>query len=112
MTAAAAWLARRVRGAPGSLRDEMESAAGRASDARPDAGLAAAGLERLRDVAAGGGDRHSAVALLAADALLTAAFEAAAEEGGAAEGVDAVEALAASLDVRRFEALLAGLRDA
>ena len=57
--------------------------------------------EALRDVVRGPGDRASAPALLAADALLTHAVEAAAEEGRAA-----LDSLLHSLDFDRFQALL------
>ena len=51
----------------------------------PVAALAAAGLAGLEQVAAGTGQRNEALRLLAADATLTYAFEAAAESGRSAE---------------------------
>lgn len=51
----------------------------------PVAALAAAGLAGLEEVAAGTGERSEALRLLAADAALTYAFEAAAEAGRSAE---------------------------
>ena len=63
--------------------------------------LAEAGLAALAEVIAGVGARASAVRLLAADALLTFACEAAAEEGGGA-----LERLTEALAPDRFAALL------
>lgn len=51
----------------------------------PPYALAAAALAGLEQVAAGSGERTEALRLLAADAALTYAFEAAAEDGRAAE---------------------------
>lgn len=51
----------------------------------PPTALAGAALAGLEQVAAGTGDRGEALRLLAADAALTYAFEAAAESGRAAE---------------------------
>ena len=51
----------------------------------PVAALAAAGLAGLEQVADGTGERDEALRLLAADAALTYAFEAAAEVGRSAE---------------------------
>ncbi len=51
----------------------------------PVAALAAAGLAGLEQVADGTGERSEALRLLAADAALTYAFEAAAEAGRSAE---------------------------
>lgn len=79
---------------------------GRALDAAP-AGpdvhsqLAAAALHALRGVVAGPADRRVALDLLAADALLTAACEAAAEIGP-----EAVDRLVADLDPTRFASIL------
>lgn len=63
--------------------------------------LAEAGLAALATVAQGPGDRPSASGLLAADALLTYACEAAAEEGE-----EALAALLGTLTPERFESLL------
>jgi hypothetical protein len=65
--------------------------------------LAAAGLEALYRVVTQPSTRSRAVELLAADALLTYACEAAVE---ADAGPDALERLADTLDLRRFADLL------
>jgi hypothetical protein len=64
-------------------------------------GLAAAGLRALERAVTGAGDRSSAPVLLAADALLTYACEAAAE-AGASE----LDSLIDTLDFSRFSRLL------
>ncbi|MDT8436530.1 MAG: hypothetical protein RRA92_07210 [Gemmatimonadota bacterium] len=85
-----AWLAQRLAGAPPALAGEV-GALVREAAARPVPRLgggevadllAAAGLAALREVAGGSGSRAAALRLLAADAALTCAFEAAAELGG------------------------------
>lgn len=103
MTDLARWLAERRQGAPRGLRRALDEAVAGADGegAIPDR-LAAAGLGALRRAARGGGDRSTALALLAADALLTYAFEAAAEAGP-----DELDRLLASLDFDRFAGLLA-----
>jgi hypothetical protein len=63
--------------------------------------LAAAALCCLRDAAKAGDNRRSANDLLAGDALLTYACEAAAEDG-----LEALEQLTREVDFPRFEALL------
>ncbi len=63
--------------------------------------LASAAVEWLRKVIAGPGDRASALDLLTADALLTYAFEAAAEAGP-----EAVNAVAADFGPGRLVELL------
>ena len=63
--------------------------------------VAEAALATLREVVGGEGGRGSAADLLAADALLTYACEAAAEEGPAA-----LEALTVALGPGHFEGLL------
>jgi hypothetical protein len=65
--------------------------------------LAAAGLEALYRVVTQPSTRPRAVELLAADALLTYACEAAVD---ADAGPDALERLADTLDLRRFADLL------
>lgn len=63
--------------------------------------LAAAGLAALQDVVGRPSERGTATTLLAADALLTYACEAAAEAGP-----DALDRLTASLDFARFSHLI------
>lgn len=85
---AAGWLEERGAAAPGTLYARMRAAVAAAADARAGgavpAVLAGAGVDRLRAVLRSGQDRSVAADLLAADALLTAACEAAAERGPAA----------------------------
>ena len=103
MSEARRWLAEHAAGTPASLMAAMERTLVAAPSDGPAAeALAEAGLHALRGVVAGHGERGSAVDLLAADALLTCACQAA-----AAGGAGAVAAFAASLDVSRFETLLA-----
>lgn len=91
---------------PPALKERMDAAVRRqlaaadgaaalASDAVDPALLAEAGLACLEDALAAGDDRRSAFALLAADALITAACAAA-----------ATTELPAALSARRFAALL------
>ena len=102
MSGAGDWLSARSAGVPGALAEAMAGAVRKAAgEESVGATLASAALERLATVARPDAGRGTALDLLAADALLTAAFEAAAE-GGPAE----VEALGASLGMARFEALL------
>lgn len=101
------WLDARRPVPPGSLRTALTRALESAGDTAPSTGssvaerLADAGLATLRSVLAGDAGRTSAPALLAADALLTYACEAAAEEGPAA-----VARLGERLSPQAFEALL------
>ena len=82
------WLQPRLAEAPRELRDDilrlLESTPGLDLSDPADA-LAMAALAGLEQVVAGAGDRSEALRLLAADAALTYAFEAAAEAGRAAE---------------------------
>ena len=78
MTAAESWLRQRLTGAPPELLATMVGALPDEAAAEPDA-LAAAAAVLYRRVAAGTGGREDALPLLAADALLTHAFEAQAE---------------------------------
>jgi hypothetical protein len=96
------WLAGRAP-APPSLRTAIEDALRRGD---PGAGplpdrLAAAGVRTLRRVVESPGDRGVATELLAADALLTYACEAAAEEGP-----EAVRELARAFGPARFAEIL------
>lgn len=101
MTTPDTWLARRQTGVPTSLAERMRLYFDRsASDALPDR-LAHAGLDALVVALQRPDERASAIDLLAADALLTAAFEAAAEEG-----VAAVDRLAAATAPAAFAELL------
>ena len=81
---ATVWLAGRLEGVPGELASEMrllvEEVAGCAAPDVPRL-LAAAGLRGLDAVSEEDSGRESALRLLAADALLTVAFEAAADLG-------------------------------
>jgi hypothetical protein len=99
------WLDDRHPAAPRPLRQAILAAV-RHGD--PGAGtvaerLAAAGLDALARVVAQPSTRPRALELLAADALITYACEAAIEEGG---GADALEWLAAAMGMRRFAQLL------
>ena len=103
MTDARGWVRERHPGPPPSLAAAMEGVFARMP---PNGGslpeqLAAAGLSALGTVVAGSAGRASASTLLAADALLTYACEAAADEG-----TGALRRLTAGLDLDRFEALL------
>ncbi len=102
MTDAARWLDARREPAPPSVRAEIdgllvETDASRALHDR----FAAAALIALQGVVDGPSDRASAMTLLAADALLTYACEAAAEVGP-----EALESLTVSLDFDRFSELM------
>lgn len=83
--AAEAWLARRLEEVPPDLALAVRRLLGSEPGPGPDR-MAAASLEGFERVAAGAEDRDRALDLLAADALLTYAFEAAAdpELGGSA----------------------------
>ncbi|MFO7588235.1 MAG: hypothetical protein R6X22_09205 [Gemmatimonadota bacterium] len=85
------WLESRLRGAPPELAAEVRALLFGTAERGPveELGggpvadlLAAAGLAGLDEVAAAPGGRESALRLLAADAALTCAFEAAAGAGG------------------------------
>ena len=78
MTAAEGWLRARLSGAPPELLDTMIAALPDDRSAVPDA-LAGGALSLYARVASGSGGREDALPLLAADALLTHAFEAQAE---------------------------------
>lgn len=88
---AEAWLEPRLRRAPPELADEVRTllrqTAGRGTAEELGGGavadlLAAAAAAGLDEVAGAAGGRESALRLLAADAALTFAFEAAADTGG------------------------------
>lgn len=89
-----------VEAAPAALRERIRdslASIGGATDSGDPERLAAAGLDRLRRVIESAGDRASAFDLLAADALLTEACGAAAEngpEGLAAFAQELIEAIA------------------
>jgi hypothetical protein len=116
------WLDGSVPGMPAPLRVAVDAALDRADGGRPagEAGpepldvpeigpagtgvpdrLAGAALDALARVIRSSPDRSAAVELLAADALLTYACEAAAEEGP-----EALDRLLDGLPLARFEALL------
>ncbi|HEX6938456.1 MAG TPA: hypothetical protein VF158_03530 [Longimicrobiales bacterium] len=106
--AAVHWLERRRPEPPPALRERMvEAVRAVGAPAAGDAGvppvaglLGAAALDRLRAVLAAPGGRAAALDLLAADALLTYACEAAAESGPAA-----LEAAARAFGPARLESL-------
>lgn len=82
------WLATRLRSVPPELREDILSlvaAVPPADRADPASALAAAALRGLEQVVTGSGSRRTALRLLAADAALTYAFEAASEQGRSAE---------------------------
>jgi hypothetical protein len=82
---ARAWLAMRTGTVPPALEARMESAlADVPGDDSVPAALADAARACLRDAVAGCDDRDAALHLLAADALITCACEAAADEDAAA----------------------------
>jgi hypothetical protein len=107
------WLDDRRPAAPAALRQAMVDAV-RQGD--PGAGsmaerLAAAGLDALARVATQPSTRDRAVELLAADALLTYACEAAVGADAAPDAApearpNALDRLVAALDLRRFAHLL------
>jgi hypothetical protein len=101
------WLDGRRPAAPPSLRRVMADALERGDPGTGELAerLAAAGLDLLRIVIAGPPGREGALTLLAADALLTYACEAAVEEE-AMEGNGAVARLTAALEPARFERVL------
>lgn len=82
------WLRPRLEAVPAELADDivrlLEDTPG-ADHADPVNALAEAALAGLAQVADGSGERQEALRLLAADAALTYAFEAAAERGISAE---------------------------
>ncbi len=102
MTAPDAWLEKRESGVPASLVARMRHYLAGRSGPLPDR-LVDAAFDALRAALAAPDERASALDLLAADALLTAAFEAAAEEGVAAVG-----RLAAATGPAAFADLLTG----
>ncbi len=89
MSTAERWLRERFSTAPPPLLDAMVAALPPDAQGVPDA-LAAGALHLYRTVGAGQGGRDDALPLLAADALLTHAFGAQAEQ--APEGMAALAA--------------------
>lgn len=85
------WLLRRLEEIPSDLALAVRRLAGREPGLTPER-MAHASLEGFERVAARVDDRDRALDLLAADALLTYAFEAAADPdiGGSAAGADAL----------------------
>lgn len=81
---ARAWLARRADRVPGALQARMQSAIDSLDGDSVAAVLAEAAHACLRDAVAAGDERGAALHLLAADALITYACEAAADADGAA----------------------------
>jgi hypothetical protein len=78
VTPADRWIRERLTDAPPSLLDAMAGALPAEAPSVPEA-LADGALRLLEAVARGGGGREDALPLLAADALLTHAFQAQAE---------------------------------
>jgi hypothetical protein len=102
MNDATNWLAQRVVDAPAQLRARMLTALGTVSDSVPlHERLALAACDCLTRALRDSVSRDSALELLAADALLTHACEAAAELGS-----DTLTAFAAAWGAPRFEQLL------
>jgi hypothetical protein len=85
-TALGAWLDRHTARAPQALRARVREYAGEARGGRLPDSLAAAGRSALARVLAHPGDRSAALDLLAADALVTLALLAQAEEAPAQLG--------------------------
>jgi hypothetical protein len=120
LTDLARWIEARRPPAPPALRAAMLEAVAKAEPGeRSVAGtgdvataerLADAGVHALARVAAVSSGRSHALELLAADALLTLACEAALDEAvaGAASPVDPVERLLDALDMGRFAGILDG----
>jgi hypothetical protein len=96
------WLGAREPLPPFELEQRIRRAVERLRTAESSvmATLAAAAFQCLQDAARSGAQRSAAHELLAADALLTYACEAAAEQG-----VDTLAQLTSSLDFERFEEL-------
>jgi len=91
------WLDRHIAGAPVALRERVrQHAVAVRAEASIPATLAAAGAEALSGVVAHPGDRSVALDLLAADALITLALLAQAEQAPAALGGFATSLLQAS----------------
>jgi hypothetical protein len=99
MSGAHDWLLRHVDGAPASLASSMNAAVQSHAHLSTATGLGDAALQCLRTALQLGDDRTAATPLLAADALLTAACEAA--------GADGVTALADHFAPGRLAAALA-----
>jgi len=104
ITGAIEWLDARKPPAPEDLLHRLRRALQRHGDPQADLThiLADTGIALLQNALRVGSDRSAAFDLLGADALLTYAFEAAAEQG-----VDAVIALAQEYGLERFEPIAA-----
>jgi hypothetical protein len=100
MTEADEWLQENDDGAPDALRERMRNALAGTVEARVPDALADAALAQLATVLNAPSPRSAAIGLLAADALLTAAFEA------AADAPDTIQQLAQRYDPARLAALL------
>jgi hypothetical protein len=101
MSDARRWLLQRLDGAPGPLRQRMLEELAASDDADVAAALAGAAARCLEQALKAPAERASALDLLAADALLTHACEAAADAGP-----EALAAFTQAWSPRRFEALL------
>jgi hypothetical protein len=109
-TPAQRWLTARSAGVPARLQARMEAAvleAGAPVGSRVHAELAAAAITCLQAAIRIGDDRSAAIHLLAADALITAACEAAADEG-----LDGLDELRATCAPARLDALVAEIAPA
>ncbi|MFO7894778.1 MAG: hypothetical protein R6U63_13665 [Longimicrobiales bacterium] len=102
MTEPGRWLDERREPAPQSIRTEIDALLAESDPSAPlPDQFAAAALRALEAIVAEPSERATAWTLLAADALLTYACEAAAEEG-----IDALDVLTRSLDFERFSELM------
>ncbi|HSJ06702.1 MAG TPA: hypothetical protein VK936_08370, partial [Longimicrobiales bacterium] len=107
---ARSWLAARSAGVPASLQTRMETAlleAPAPAGSPVHAELAAAAIACLQAALRIGDDRSAAIHLLAADALITAACEAAADDG-----LGGVDELMAACAPSRLDALVAEIAPA
>ena len=102
MTDPARWLDERDPPAPAPVRQAMEEQLAGTDPADPlPRRLAHGAVRALKGVVSRPSDRSTAMTLLAADALLTYACEAAVEAGP-----DALEGITAELDFQRFTDLI------
>ena len=101
MNAATDWLTQRIADAPASLREKMLTAVAEVDEATVYDALASAAAKCMKRALADPSDRARAFDLLAADALLTHACEAAAESGA-----DTLREFTSKWNPDRFETLL------
>ena len=102
MSSAVAWLETHIAEAPAQLRERMQRALANADETKPVAQqLSDAAMSCLSASLSNTGERSCAIDLLAADALLTHACQAAAEEGA-----ESLVTLTESMNADSFAALL------